>query len=251
MIENRQFYIDERWVDPATPHDFAVIDPATEEQCAVISLGDAADTDAAVAAARAAFEGWSRTAPAERRELIENVLTVYKKRSEDMSQAISLEMGAPIDLARNSQTPSGTWHIEGFLRAFDEITWESVRDEKGGERIHRDPIGVVGMITPWNWPMNQVSLKVIPALAAGCTMVLKPSEVAPLSSVVWTEIMDEAGCPAGVFNMVNGDGPGVGTQLSSHMDVDMISFTGSTRAGRAITAASVFNLKRVSLELGG
>ncbi|MEM6275515.1 MAG: aldehyde dehydrogenase family protein [Pseudomonadota bacterium] len=251
MIEKRQFYIDGAWVDPATPHDFTVIDPSTEEACATISLGDKADTDAAVSAARRAWQSWSRTSPAERKDLIESIYDVYKKHSEEMSQAISMEMGAPIDLARNSQTTSGTWHIKGFLEAFDQIEWETIRDEKSGERIHREPIGVVGMITPWNWPMNQVTLKVIPALASGCTMVLKPSEVAPLSSLVFSEIMHEAGAPAGVYNMVNGDGPGVGTQLSEHMDVDMISFTGSTRAGRLITAASVSNLKRVSLELGG
>ncbi|MEL6689194.1 MAG: aldehyde dehydrogenase family protein [Pseudomonadota bacterium] len=251
MIDNRQFYIDGAWVNPTAPRDFDVIDPSTEEVCATISLGDQPDTDAAVAAARRAFDSWSLTSPAERKELIEAIYEVYKKRSEEMSQAISQEMGAPIDLARNSQTTSGTWHIEGFLEAFDDIEWESVRKEKTGERIHREPIGVVGMITPWNWPMNQVTLKVIPALAAGCTMVLKPSEIAPLSSLVFTDIMHEAGAPAGIYNMVNGDGPGVGSQLSEHMDVDMISFTGSTRAGRLITAASVSNLKRVSLELGG
>ncbi|MEL6550576.1 MAG: aldehyde dehydrogenase family protein [Pseudomonadota bacterium] len=251
MIENRQFYINGAWVDPAAPNDFAVIDPSTEEQCAVISLGDAADTNAAVAAARAAFESWSQTSPDERKDLIEAIFAAYEARAEDMSRAISLEMGAPIDMARASQTTSGTWHIKGFLEAFEAMEWESVRSEKSGERIHREPIGVVGMITPWNWPMNQVTLKVIPAIAAGCTMVLKPSEIAPLSSYVFSEIMHEAGCPAGVYNMVNGDGPGVGTQLSEHMDVDMISFTGSTRAGRLITAASVSNLKRVSLELGG
>ncbi|MEO1796089.1 MAG: aldehyde dehydrogenase family protein [Pseudomonadota bacterium] len=251
MLDNRQFYINGAWVDPKTPRDFPVIDPSTEEQCAVISLGDQADTDAAVTAARAAFDTWSETSPAERKALIEAIYEAYKTHAEEMSQAISMEMGAPIDMARSSQTPSGTWHIEGFLKTFDNIEWETVRDEKSGERIHREPIGVVGMITPWNWPMNQVTLKVIPALAAGCTMVLKPSEVAPLSSYVFTKIMHEAGAPAGVYNMVNGDGPGVGTQLSEHMDVDMISFTGSTRAGRLITAASVTNLKRVSLELGG
>ncbi|MEO0676143.1 MAG: aldehyde dehydrogenase family protein [Pseudomonadota bacterium] len=251
MLDNRQFYINGAWVDPQTQRDFPVIDPSTEEQCAVISLGDQADTDAAVTAARAAFDAWSETSPAERKALIEAIYEAYKTHAEEMSQAISMEMGAPIDMARSSQTPSGTWHIEGFLKAFDNIEWETVRDEKSGERIHREPIGVVGMITPWNWPMNQVTLKVIPALAAGCTMVLKPSEVAPLSSYVFTKIIHEAGAPAGVYNMVNGDGPGVGTQLSEHMDVDMISFTGSTRAGRLITAASVTNLKRVSLELGG
>ncbi|MEO0486556.1 MAG: aldehyde dehydrogenase family protein [Pseudomonadota bacterium] len=251
MIEKRQFYIDGAWVDPAQARDLEVIDPSTEEPCAIISLGDQADTDAAVAAARRAFESWSQSSIAERKELIETILEVYKRRSEDMSQAISMEMGAPISMARSSQTTSGDWHIEGFLKAFDHIEFEGIRPGTTSERIHREPIGVVGMITPWNWPMNQVSLKVIPALAAGCTMVLKPSEVAPLSSIVWSEVMDEAGVPAGVYNMVNGDGPWVGSQLSSHMDVDMISFTGSTRAGRLITAASVSNLKRVSLELGG
>ncbi|MEL6701412.1 MAG: aldehyde dehydrogenase family protein, partial [Pseudomonadota bacterium] len=252
MIEKRQFYINGAWVDPAKAHDFPVIDPSTEETCAVISLGDQGDTDAAVAAARAALPGWMATAPAERKALIEKVLEVYNDRADDMAKAMSLEMGAPIDFARSSQVGAGSWHIEGFLKTFDSIDWERpLGDHAPGEIIRREAIGVVGMITPWNWPMNQVTLKVIPALAAGCTMVLKPSEIAPLSSVVWSEIMDAAGCPAGVYNMVNGDGPGVGQQLSAHMDVDMLSFTGSTRAGRLITAASVSNLKRVSLELGG
>ncbi|MEM1302024.1 MAG: aldehyde dehydrogenase family protein [Pseudomonadota bacterium] len=252
MIEKRQFYIDGAWVNPAKANDFAVIDPATEEQCAVISLGDQADTDAAVSAARAAFDDWSMTEAGERKALIERILSVYKDRAGDMAQAMSLEMGAPIDYAKAAQVGAGSWHIDGFLKVFDQIEWERPLGPHATKEITRlEPIGVVGMITPWNWPMNQVTLKVIPALAAGCTMVLKPSEVAPLSSIVWAEIMEEAGTPKGVFNLVNGDGPGVGTQLSEHMDVDMISFTGSTRAGRLITSASVSNLKRVSLELGG
>ncbi len=251
MIEKRQFYINGKWVDPASPNDFPVIDPSTEETCAVISLGGQADTDAAVTAARAAFPSWAATQPFERKALIERILEVYLAHTEEMAVAMSFEMGAPIDFSRSSQVTSGDWHIEGFLNNFDRITFEGTLPGEDGERIHREPIGVVGMITPWNWPMNQVTLKVIPALAAGCTMVLKPSEVAPLSSLLWAEIMDKAGTPPGVFNLVNGDGPGVGTQLSEHMNVDMISFTGSTRAGRLITAASVSNLKRVSLELGG
>ncbi|MEM7295822.1 MAG: aldehyde dehydrogenase family protein, partial [Pseudomonadota bacterium] len=232
MIEKRQFYINGAWVNPAAARDLEVIDPSTEEPCAMISVGDQADTDAAVAAARAAFPAWAATPLSERRTLMERILEVYLRRNGEMGEAISLEMGAPIDMAKNSQAPSGSWHLEGFLEALDQIPWE---ERVGGELRRHEPIGVVGMITPWNWPMNQVALKVIPALATGCTMVLKPSEIAPLSSILWAEIMDEAGVPAGVFNLVNGDGPGVGTQLSEHMDVDMISFTGSTRAGRLIT----------------
>ncbi|MGR3469201.1 MAG: aldehyde dehydrogenase family protein [Shimia sp.] len=251
MLEKRDFYIDGAWVAPAEANDAAVIDPSTEETCAVISLGGQADTDAAVAAAKRAFGAWSASDVAERRALIERILDIYTKRSEEMAVAMSLEMGAPIDFARSSQVGAGAWHIEGFLKHLDHVEWETGLPGSASEIIRREPIGVVGMITPWNWPMNQVTLKVIPALAAGCTMVLKPSEIAPLSSILWTEIMDEAGTPKGVFNMVNGDGPGVGQQLSAHMDVDMISFTGSTRAGREITKASVSNLKRVSLELGG
>jgi len=201
MLEKRDFYIDGAWVAPKAGTDCDVIDPSTEEACAVISLGGDADTNAAVAAAKAAFPAWAATSKEERIAVTEKILEVYNARAEDMSRAISLEMGAPI--------------------------------------------------TPWNWPMNQVALKVIPALLTGCTMVLKPSEVSPLSSIVWSEILDEAGVPAGVYNMVNGDGVGVGTQLSTHPDVNMISFTGSTRAGIAISKAAADSLKRVSLELGG
>lgn len=252
MIEKRDFYINGQWVAPAKANDFNVINPSNEEVCAVISLGDQADTDAAVAAAKAAFADWGFSKKEDRLALIEKLLTVYTKRADDMSEAISLEMGAPIDLARTSQTGSGTWHITNFIKAFKDFEFDKMLgDHAPNDRLLYEPIGVCALITPWNWPMNQVSLKVVAALAAGCTMVLKPSEVAPLSSIVWSEIMDEAGFPAGVYNMVNGDGMGVGTQLSTHADVDMVSFTGSTRAGIAISKAAADTLKRVSLELGG
>jgi aldehyde dehydrogenase (NAD+) len=249
MLEKRKFYINGAWVAPAKANDFAVIDPSTEEQCAVISLGDQADTDAAVAAAKAAFDSWSQTTKAERIAFIKKLAEVYKARAEEMAQAMSMEMGAPIDMSRNNQVGAGSWHIEGFLDAFEAFEFES--DFTASERSIREPIGVCALITPWNWPMNQIVLKTVAAMAAGCTMVLKPSEVAPLSGVLFSEFVDEAGFPKGVYNMVNGDGVGVGTQLSVHPDVDMVSFTGSTRAGIAISKAAADSLKRVSLELGG
>ena len=252
MQHSTEFYINGAWTPPANPRPFDVIDPSTEEVCARISLGDQADTDAAVAAAKAAFEGWSQTTPAERIAYVEKLLTAYEARAEDLARAISMEMGAPIDLSRQQQVTSGTWHMNGFLRAARDFQWEHpLGDWAPGEMILHEPIGVCALITPWNWPMNQIVLKVVPALLAGCTMVLKPSEIAPLSGVVFAEIIDEIGLPRGVFNMVNGDGAGVGSQLSAHPDVDMVSFTGSTRAGRLITKAGADTIKRVSLELGG
>ncbi|MFV0359312.1 aldehyde dehydrogenase family protein [Tropicimonas sp.] len=252
MIEKRQFYINGAWVGPAAARDFPVIDPSTEEEVALISLGDQADTDAAVAAANAAFPAWSQTDPAERIACVERILEIYNRRAEEMAQAMTLEMGAPIRLSRASQVTAGSWHIEGFLEAIRDFEFvRPLNDHSPNDRIVMDPIGTVAMITPWNWPMNQVTLKVIPALLTGCTMVLKPSEIAPLSSVLFSEIVDEAGVPAGVYNMVNGDGPGVGSQLSAHPGIDMVSFTGSTRAGIAISKAAADTLKRVSLELGG
>ncbi|MFV0492543.1 MAG: aldehyde dehydrogenase family protein, partial [Pseudorhodobacter sp.] len=186
------------------------------------------------------------------RRVVEKILEQYKARTEDMARAISLEMGAPIDLARGSQAGVGAWHIEGFLEVYDDIEWNRPLGPQAPDtRISMEPIGVVGLITPWNWPMNQVTLKVVPALLAGCTCVLKPSEEAPLSSLIFAEFCHDAGVPPGVFNLVNGDGLGVGTQLSSHPDVEMISFTGSTRAGKAISKAAAETLKRVTLELGG
>lgn len=248
MLAKRQFYINGSWVDPVAAKDLEVINPSTEEPCAVISLGDQADTDAAVAAARAAFPAWAATSMEDRIALIRKFYDIYNARQAEMGDAISEEMGAPIDMATNSQWGCGPWHMDGFFEALD--CFEVERPYRS-ERIHMEPIGVCGMITPWNWPMNQVVLKVIPALAVGCTIVLKPSEIAPLSGLLFAEMMDEAGFPAGVFNLVNGDGMGVGSQLSTHPDVDMISFTGSTRAGIAISKAAADSLKRVSLELGG
>ncbi|MEZ5725144.1 MAG: aldehyde dehydrogenase family protein [Paracoccaceae bacterium] len=252
LLNKRQFYIDGKWVDPTRANDLEVIDPSTEEAVAVISLGDQADTDAAVAAAKRAFPAWSATPPAERLAYVEKILDIYKRRAGDMAWAITHEMGAPSDMSSGDQVMAGAFHTQNFIDAFRDF--EFIRPLNAASpttMIAWEPIGVVGLITPWNWPMNQVTLKVIPALLAGDTMVLKPSEIAPLSSMVFAEIVDEAGLPPGVFNMVNGDGVGVGTQLSTHPDVEMISFTGSTRAGIAISKAAADSLKKVALELGG
>ncbi|NUB46405.1 aldehyde dehydrogenase family protein [Fertoebacter nigrum] len=252
MIEKRDFYINGQWVAPAAPRDCLVIDPSTEDPCAVISLGDQPDTDAAVAAAKAAFATWSVTPPAERAAVVRRILDQYEARVEDMAAAISLEMGAPIDFSRDQQAPCLPWHLQNLLTAFEHFEWvRPLRADTPNDRIALEPIGVVGLITPWNWPMNQVTLKVIPALLAGCTCVLKPSEESPLSSLLFAEFCHDAGVPPGVFNLVNGDGMGVGAQLSTHPDVEMISFTGSTRAGKAISKAAAESLKRVTLELGG
>ena len=252
MIERREFYIGGAWVPPKVPRDCAVIDPSTEDPCAVISLGAEADADAAVAAAKAAFPAWAETSPADRRAVVVRILDQYERRKEDLAQAISMEMGAPIDMARDSQAPCLPWHLKNFLTAFDEIEWvRPLGPHAPDDRIVLEPIGVVGLITPWNWPMNQIALKVIPALLAGCTCVLKPSEESPLDAMIFAEMCHDAGVPPGVFNLVNGDGAGVGARLSSHPDVEMISFTGSTRAGRAISKAAAETLKRVTLELGG
>ena len=252
MLDKRLFYINGSWVEPELSNDFDVIDPSTEEACAVISLGSHADTNKAVSAARASFESWMFTPKNERLQLIESILEEYQKRAEDMANAISLEMGAPIEMARQQQVGTGLNHIKGFINVFKDFNFDqNLSENTPNDKILYEPVGVCGLITPWNWPMNQVTLKAIPAIAAGCTMILKPSEIAPLSSIVFSEILHEAGCPAGVFNMVNGDGVGVGSQLSAHPDVDMISFTGSTRAGIAISKAAADTLKRVTLELGG
>ena len=252
MNNARNFYIAGEWVAPQDGRDFAVIDPSTEEAVATISLGGQADTNAAVAAAKAAFPKWRLSSKAERLELMETILDVYMRRSDEMGAVISQEMGAPIDMSKVQQSGTGSFHLKAFIAALTEFEFESpLRPGEEDTRIIREPIGVCALITPWNWPMNQITLKVIPALATGCTMVLKPSEQSPLSAVLFSEIMHEAGVPAGVYNMLNGDGPGVGSQLSAHEDVDMVSFTGSTRAGRAITIAAAETIKRVSLELGG
>ncbi len=252
MIERKSFYIDGAWQKAISGRDHAVINPSTEEPCAVIALGGQADTDAAVAAAKAAFPAWMATPPEERIAHVEKILKVYEARAEDLAQATSMEMGAPIDMARQQQVPSGTWHITNFLKAAREFPFDApLGDHAPNDRIIHEAVGVVGMITPWNWPQNQITLKVIAGLIAGCTMVLKPSEESPLNALIFAEIIHEAGLPKGVFNLVNGDGPGVGSQLSAHPDVDMISFTGSSRAGKLISKAAAETLKRVSLELGG
>ena len=252
MIEKRQFYINGAWVDPIEGRDHHVIDPSTEEPCAVISLGGQADTDAAVAAAKAAFPSWMATPAATRIDLVEKLLEVYKSRQEEMAQAISVEMGAPIDMARQQQVGAGTWHIQNFIDEARKFDFERpLGDHAPNDRILYEAVGVCALITPWNWPMNQITLKVCAAAVAGCTMVLKPSEESPLNAVLFAEMMDEAGFPPGVFNLVNGDGAGVGSQLSAHPDVDMVSFTGSTRAGKLISKSAADTLKRVHLELGG
>ena len=248
MQNSRKFYINGAWVEPVGANDFPVENPATGEAVDTISLGSAVDVDIAVAAARGAFESYSQTSIEERLALLERMAEVYKKRYDEMAMAISTEMGAPKTLAETAQAWCGLHHIEEGIKALKNFSFE---DELGGARVLKEPIGVCALITPWNWPVNQVALKVVPALATGCTMVLKPSEIAPLSSLLWTEIMHEAGVPAGVYNMVNGDGPGVGAPLSCHPDVDMVTFTGSTRAGAAITKAAADSVKRVALELGG
>jgi aldehyde dehydrogenase (NAD+) len=252
MIEKRHHYIDGSWVESRDGREHHVVDPSTEEAAVVITLAGPQDVDAAVAAAKAALPAWSETPPMARRAVVERILAEYRKRERDYAAAISLEMGAPIDFALAEQAPSFSWHVENFLTAFDHIEWvRPLGAQAKGSMIAMEPMGVVGLITPWNWPANQIALKVIPALLAGCTMVLKPSEQAPLSAVVTTEILHAAGVPAGVFNMVQGDGAGAGSRLSTHPDVEMISFTGSTRAGRAITVAAADTFKRVTLELGG
>ncbi len=252
MLTKRDFYINGAWVAPATPRDHAVINPSTEEPCAVISLGDQADTDAAVAAAKAALPGWKATPPAERARLVRKILDQYDARLQEFAEAISMEMGAPIDFALSDQATCLPWHTNNFLKAFESIQWiRPLGPQAPNAAVAMEPIGVVGLITPWNWPVNQIALKAIPAMLAGCTCVLKPSEESPLNAMLFAEFCHDAGIPAGVFNLVNGDGPGVGSQLSVHPDVEMISFTGSTRAGRAISKAAAETLKRVALELGG
>ncbi|MCX7888836.1 MAG: aldehyde dehydrogenase family protein [Rhodobacteraceae bacterium] len=252
MLDKRQFYIDGTWVGPASPRDLPVIDPSTEEAFAVISLGGRADVDAAVAAAKRALPAWSATPPAERARLVRAILDQYERRKEELARAISMEMGSPIDHARGEQAPCLPWHTKNFLRAFETMEFlRPLGPHAPGAMIALEPVGVVGLITPWNWPMNQIALKAIPAMLAGCTMVLKPSEIAPLSAMLFAEFVHDAGFPKGVFNLVNGDGPGVGTALSGHPDVEMISFTGSTRAGAAISRNAADTFKRVTLELGG
>ena len=245
--DNRQFYIDGAWVDPAEPKELKVINPATEEVAGVISMGSAKDVDRAVMAARRAFDSYSRTTPAERLALMERMLAAYKAHYDEIAQAISIEMGAPITLSKGSQTGIGVGHISAMIDVLKTFKFEEMR---GTVRLVQEPVGVCALITPWNWPMNQVAAKVVPALAAGCTMVLKPSEYSPFSAIIWAKVMHEAGVPKGVFNLINGDG-NVGAPLSSHREVDMVSFTGSTRAGSEVAKNAAASVKRVHQELGG
>ena len=247
-MEYLKFYIDGAWVDPVKPKALDVINPATEEPMGTISVGSPADVNKAVAAAKRAFPGFSQTSRKERIEIFEAILAGLAKRHDDIAHAISQEMGAPLLFAKADQASSGPQHFAAALEVLKNYEFESTL---GTSRIRHEAIGVCALITPWNWPINQVAVKVAPALAAGCTMILKPSEVAPFDACILAEILDEVGLPAGVFNLVNGDGPNVGAPLTSHPDVDMVSFTGSTQAGRAISKAAADTIKRVSLELGG
>ena len=252
LIQKTDFYIDGAWRAPVEAKSIEVINPANEKPYAVISAGSAKDIDLAVAAARKAFPSWSETPAEERIGYIRRLVEIYEARLEEMAKAISLEMGAPITLARESQAEAGLSHTKAFIAAFENFEFEELLSPKyPNQTIVREPIGVCGLITPWNWPMNQIALKVIPALAVGCTVILKPSEIAPMSAMLFAEFVDQAGFPQGVFNLINGEGAVVGEALSQHPDVDMMSFTGSTRAGTAVSRAAAATVKRVSLELGG
>lgn len=248
MSHHKQFYINGKWVEPKGDNTLDVINPATEEAVATIALGNKEDVDLAVAAARSAFESYSSTSREERIALIERVMSVFQRRMGEVAEAISIEMGAPAKLSKVAQAPSGLGHFAAALDALKEFEFE---EQIGNTLVVKEPIGVCGLITPWNWPINQLTCKIAPALATGCTMVLKPSEVAPLSALLLAEILDEAGVPAGVFNLVNGDGPTVGAAMSAHPDIDMMSFTGSTGAGRQVMQNGAQTIKRVALELGG
>lgn len=249
MRERNQFYINGQWVEPHVQRIASVINPATEEAVGTISLGSRADVDDAVSAARSALDRFAATDRAERLALLDRVLEAYRDRYEEVALAICEEMGAPLGFARKSQAACGTGHLVYTRRALADMDLDGQLNST--TRILREPVGVAGLITPWNWPINQIACKVAPALAAGCTMVLKPSEIAPLSAYLWAEVMHSAGVPEGVFNLVNGDGPSVGTAIASHPDIDMVSFTGSTRAGIEVALAAAPTIKRVTQELGG
>ncbi len=248
MRDYLKFYINGAWVDPVVPKTLDVINPATEAVAGRISMGSAADVDAAVRAARAAFGSFSLTSVADRVALLEAIIAEYKKRYADMAAAITEEMGAPAMLAQKAQAAMGVGHLSTALNVLKDYKFS---EQRGSTLLAKEPIGVCGLITPWNWPVNQIACKVAPALAVGCTMVLKPSELSPFSAQVWTEIMHAAGVPAGVFNLVNGDGPTVGAAISSHPLVDLVSFTGSTRAGIEVARNAAPTVKRVHQELGG
>ena len=248
MKECTQFYINGEWVDPVDPKHLDVINPATEETIGKIAMGNSKDVDKAVAAAKEAFESFSQTSKEERLALMGKILEVYQSRYDEIAETISSEMGAPLWLSKAAQAATGAGHFGTFMEVLKNYNFD---EDKGTTRLRKEPVGVCGLITPWNWPINQIACKVAPALAAGCTMVLKPSEVSPLNAIIFAEVLHEAGVPAGVFNLVNGDGLSVGEAMSSHPDIDMMSFTGSTRAGVAVAKASADTVKRVSQELGG
>ena len=249
ILDKRKFFIDGVWVDPVEPRDFSVINPATESEIAVISLGAHADVDRAVTAARRAFTAYSRTRVEERLALLEKLLDIYRRRLDEMAHIITLELGAPATMSRAQQADAGIGHLQSFIEALKRL--ESHVVLSNGDVLRREPIGVCGLITPWNWPINQIALKAAPALATGCTCVLKPSEFTPLSAMLYAEMVQEAGFPSGSFNLINGLGPEVGAALSTHRHVDMMSFTGSTRAGIAVSKDAADTVKRVTLELGG
>ncbi len=251
MQDKKKFYINGQWVSSTEERSFKVINPANEEPCAEISLAGKKDVEAAVTSAKKAFETWSFSTKEERLELFEKLYAIYKKNWDQMAKTISLEMGAPIDFSTELQTKTGASHIKSFKNILKNFKFERTLDEEKNQTILYEPKGVCALITPWNWPINQVNLKVIPALAAGCTVVLKPSEIAPLSSMLLAEMIHDAGFPKGVFNLINGDGAQTGDALTSHPDIDMISFTGSTRAGALISQNAAKDFKRISLELGG
>ncbi len=248
MSHALQFYIDGAWVDPVVPNRLAVIDPSNEDSIEEISLGSEADVDRAVAAAKRAFETFGFSTTRDRLALLHRIIAVYKTRSNDLAHAVSREMGAPRPFALSNQVGIGLAHLQKIAQVLENFAFE---ERKGTSLVVKEPIGVVGLITPWNWPLNQITCKVGPALAAGCTMVLKPSEIAPLDAIIFAEILHEAGVPPGVFNLVNGDGPTVGQALAKHPDIDMMSFTGSTRAGILVAKAAADTVKRVHQELGG
>ncbi|MDT5117963.1 MAG: aldehyde dehydrogenase, partial [Mycobacterium sp.] len=248
MREYLKFYIDGRWVDPVRPNAFDVENPATEQTSGKISFGSAADVDVAVTAARRAFASWSQSSREQRLDLLESILAEYQKRAGDLADAVTEEIGAPPSLAAGPQVQLGIGHL---VTAIDVLKNYPFEEQHGATLIAKEPIGVCGLITPWNWPLNQVAVKVYPALATGCTVILKPSEIAPYSAYIFTEILDAAGVPAGVYNLVNGDGAGVGVALASHPGIDMVSFTGSTRAGVEVATKAAPTVKRVTQELGG
>ncbi|HEY0287457.1 MAG TPA: aldehyde dehydrogenase family protein [Pseudomonas sp.] len=248
MSRAASFYIDGQWVEPNAPTWFEVIDPATESVVERLALGDATDVDRAVAAARKALLVYAQTSVTERIALLRRIVAIYQRRQEEFAQAMRVEMGSPITASRNFQVPRGWLHLNQMIEVLERFEFEQ---RQGSTLLRYEPVGVCGLITPWNWPINQIVVKVAPALAAGCTMVLKPSEYSPLSSLLFAEVLDEAGVPPGVFNLVNGDGPGVGAALSAHPDIDMLSFTGSTRAGVQVAKSAADTVKRVAQELGG